>query len=398
LGSSPDVGLAPASRPAGSERESVPAAPTVNVTLRLLRVPVTTPRDATFFVAGNFNDWNPVDPRHRLDPVGDGTWAATVDVEPDTPLELKVTRGSWDTVEKGPHGEEVPNRFIVAAEKDLEVRLCPAAWRDQVLPLPDGHTLTGAITVIERFPAAELGGERRIWIYLPPGYEDNVRSYPVLYMHDGQNVFDSATSFAGEWQVDETLDRLWAEGRTSGIIVVAVDNAGPRRLDEYSPFRDRRLGKGGAGDAYLGFLVNTLKPHIDRSFRTRPEAAHTGIAGSSMGGLISLYASYRYPAVFGKVGALSPSLDFAHGALARLVRRVPRPAGVCIWLDMGGRESGLPREDRATVEMVVRFHRLLLERGFSPSETRLVLDGDGMHNEASWAKRFPEVVTWLFGE
>ena len=186
--------------------------------------------------------------------------------------------------------------------EDVAVRLTVAAWADQVAPMPPHHTLTGNVTIIEAFPAPELGGTRRLWLYLPPGYDTSDRRYPVLYMHDGQNLFDVATSFAGEWEVDESLDALVREGRLPGLIVVGIDNAGDARLDEYSPWRDRQLGKGGRGDAYAAFLIRTLKPHVDRTWRTLPDAAHTGIAGSSMGGLISLYAGLRHPEVFGRIG------------------------------------------------------------------------------------------------
>ncbi len=369
----------------------------VPVTFTLRRVPDGTPPGSAFFVAGTFNEWHPADPAFRLLPGRDGNLATTVWVEPGSIAELKVTRGSWESVEKGPRGQETPNRFVVVPDEGRTVPLAPAAWRDQAPPPPPGPARTGTVEVIHDFPGGQLSAARRIWVYLPPGYQDGASRFPVLYMHDGQNVFETATSFAGEWQVDESLDRLCAEGSTSGLIVVAIDNAGSRRLDEYSPFRDARLDKGGAGDAYLSFLVHAVKPFIDRSFRTRPEAASTGVAGSSMGGLISLYAAYRYPSVFSKVAALSPSVDFAHFALARLARRTPAPQGLHVWLDIGGRESGEPREDRAAVEMVVRFHQLLLDRGFAAARTRLVVDPEGAHNEAAWAKRFPEVVTWLFG-
>lgn len=386
-------GTAPARGPAAA---GTPVEALVTITLRVLRVPDTTPTGAALFLAGDHNGWDPADPASRLVPAGDGTWLGRVRGVPDTTLELKITRGSWDTVEKGPRGEELLNRFVAMPSTDSCISLRVASWRDQVPPRVELLPPRGTITVLDHFAAPSLGATRRIWVYLPPGYDHGTQRYPVLYMHDGQNVFDAATSFVGEWQVDEALDRLREEARLPGLIVVAVDNAGPGRLDEYSPFHDARLGKGGRGEAYVSFLVETLKPFIDNNFRTRRQREHTGVAGSSMGGLISLYAAFRHPETFSRVGALSPSLDFARGALGRFIRRTPRPDGMRIWLDMGGREGGQSREDRAMVDVAVRFHGLLLERGLSTAEVRLVVDPVGVHHELSWAKRFPEVATWLF--
>jgi predicted alpha/beta superfamily hydrolase len=176
-----------------------------------------------------------------------------------------------------------------------------------------GHQVSGTIRVAPAVHSPELGNRRDILVYLPPSYHEGEGRYPVIYMQDGQNLFDEATSYAGEWGVDETMEAL---GREEGLeaIIVGVPNMGIQRVDEYSPFRDRRLG-GGRGDDYLRFLTQTLKPQIDRDFRTLGGRKHTGILGSSLGGLISLYGFFRAPAVFGFAGVMSPSLWFAGGAI-----------------------------------------------------------------------------------
>lgn len=152
----------------------------------------------------------------------------------------------------------------------------------------------------------QLDRNRKIWLYLPPDYSTSTKNYPVLYMQDGQNLFDNATSFAGEWQVDETLNSLFAGG-DYGAIVVGIENGGGERLNEYSPWNNPSYG-GGLGDQYVAFLANTLKPYIDANYRTRPEPQFNALIGSSMGALISTYGATEFPNIFRKVGSLSPAV------------------------------------------------------------------------------------------
>jgi predicted alpha/beta superfamily hydrolase len=168
------------------------------------------------------------------------------------------------------------------------------------------HTVSKNVTVIDTaFFIPQLKRTRRVWIYLPESYNaSRLKKYPVLYMHDGQNVFDEATSFAGEWGVDEALDSLTE--KTKECIVVAVDNGGDKRMNEYNPYDHKKFGKG-EGDKYVDFLVKTLKPFIDKKYRTLKDRPNTFIAGSSMGGLISLYAVLKYPKIFGGAGVFSPA-------------------------------------------------------------------------------------------
>jgi metallo-beta-lactamase class B len=195
-------------------------------------------------------------------------------------IEFKFTLGSWETVEVDSAGGDVSNRsFTVPDSGPAEYTGAVLGWRDGTPPPPRAHSTTTSVTVLDTaFVMSQLGRPRRVWIYLPPGYAESHLRYPVLYMHDGQNVFDAATSFAGEWGVDESLDSLAVRG-DPGVIVVAVDHGGPRRMDEYSPWRNPTRG-GGEGDAYVDFLVKTLKPRVDRT-RTRADRVHAGVAGSA---------------------------------------------------------------------------------------------------------------------
>ena len=166
-----------------------------------------------------------------------------------------------------------------------------------------GHTVSGYLKIIEKFPVPQFDSIRRIWIYLPPNYDESQECYPGLYMHDGQNLFDQLTSYSGEWQIDKSLDQLFAQQQTRGAIVVGIDNGGESRFEEYIPKYQ--------GDKYLNFVVHTLKPFIDKNFRTLPDRDNTGTAGSSLGGLISLYMGLKRSDIFSKIAAFSPAMSFA---------------------------------------------------------------------------------------
>lgn len=260
----------------------------------------------------------------------------------------------------------------------------------QPRPRTAGPTVS---VVADSMPMPQLGRHRRIRLYLPPDYATSTRRYPVLYLQDGQNVFDDATSFAGEWGVDETLDSLHRAGH-GGVIVVAVDNHGAHRMDEYDPWRSRdpRLG-GGEGDAYLAFLARTLKPWVDARYRTRPEPASTAILGSSMGGLIALAGALRQPAVFGRAGVFSCACWVARDsilALARASGRLsPRPR---LWFVVGGEETrdDEPVHDQRAVVAALRA------AGWVPGRDYVAVEReDGRHQEWFWRREFAAAVTWL---
>jgi isoamylase len=246
--------------------------------------------------------------------------------------------------------------------------------------------VVGNIRRLAGIESPQLGNRRDVLVYLPPSYGSSGRHYPVLYMHDGQNLFDATTSFAGEWLVDETMERVSREGLEA--IVVAIPNSGRQRADEYSPFHDERVG-GGRGEDYLSFLIDTLKPRIDAEFRTRRERVATGIMGSSMGGLISLYALLRRPDTFGFAGAMSPSLWFGRGAMFGVANEVSQWDGR-LYLDTGTLEG------RGHVRQIREMVRLLRRRAIHPRrQLRYVEERGAHHNEAAWARRFEPALRWL---
>lgn len=355
------------------------------VTVRLRTLPSTTPPAATFFLAGNFNNWNPADPAFQLQRTNDGQ--QVVFQPPLGLLEFKITRGSWSTVEGDAQGRAIPNRQVNYQGQPLMLDLMIQNWEDLRQPA-FSSTASEHVKIIDpEFPIPQLGRKRRIWVYLPPGYANSTQRYPVLYMQDGQNLFDTATSFAGEWFVDETMTRISREMRQDAIIV-GIDNGSALRMNEYSPWKHPTMG-GGEGEAYARFLLETLKPYIDQHFRTLTGPAHTGIMGSSMGGLIAFYVAMAYPQVFGRAGVFSPSFWFAEEVFTFAQRQAPRAKGLKLYLLAGEQE---PPQMSANLK---RMAALLTANGFSKRRLHTKVTG-GAHNEAFWAREFQEAFLWLF--
>jgi predicted alpha/beta superfamily hydrolase len=283
-----------------------------------------------------------------------------------------------------------------------------AHWRDYagLYPGPE-HTITGTVKVGQGVYSPQLNNQRDLFVYLPPGYDHSETRYPVIYMHDGQNLFDAALSFSGEWQVDEALHRLSAEGIAA--IVVGIPNIDGLvtggRLDEYAPFSDPLLERGGKGDAYLAFIRETVKPLIDTDFRALPDRAHTGIMGSSMGGLISLYAFLKHPDVFGFAGIMSPAFWFGRGAIYPLVEQAAFTPGK-LYMDIGTDELRdiPPEHQRPGISSEVylndarRMNDLLIQKGYRPgADLRYVEDVGAIHHESAWARRLPDALRFLLG-
>lgn len=249
-------------------------------------------------------------------------------------------------------------------------------------------TATANVRVLAQpFMLQGLNRSRHVRLYLPPDYANSNKRYPVLYMHDGQNVFDAATAYAGEWGVDETLNQLSAEGWLD-LIVVAVDNGAQHRMSEYSGWNHPRYGVG-EGAQYIRFLSNTIKPYIDQHYRTLPGVEHTGIMGSSMGGLISHYALFNQPGVFSKAGIFSPSYWYAD-AVFRQTDISVLPANSRISLLVGGKEG------RDMVNNMQKMAALLRQQGFAASRLSVKTEAGAEHNEAFWRSEFSDAVLFLF--
>jgi len=253
----------------------------------------------------------------------------------------------------------------------------------------------GRIRLHPRFASRYLSTPRSLIVYLPPGYEGSDARYPVLYLQDGQNLFDPATAFAGrDWRAGATADDRICRGRVEPLIMAGIYNTGVRRISEYTPTRDPRLRKGGKAERYAQMLVREIKPFVDHEYRTRKSAAQTGVGGSSLGALVSLVAGLAYPKVFGKLALMSPSVWWDEHAILEVMRRRspgPRPR---VWLDAGTAEGNQPAK---VIEDARLMRDAFVGLGWQPGADLRYLEAAGAgHNEEAWGERFGEVLEYLF--
>ena len=274
-------------------------------------------------------------------------------------------------------------------------RISPHVTPPQVVT---GGTLTGDIRLHGGIQSQYLTHARDVWVYLPPGYEHVHERYPVLYMQDGNNCFDARTAFLGrEWGADEAAESLIRAHKVKPFIIVAVANT-PARLEEYTWVAGTVDGHnaGGEGQPYARFLVEELKPLIDRTYRTQPEPAHTAVMGSSLGGLISMYLGIHDAATFGRIGVVSPSIWWSNYALHRDVQAIP--STLTIWLDMGAHE-GDTDEQAGNLQHARLLKQQLVARGYHEGDTLGYFeDPQGSHDEPSWSRRLPAIFTFLIGK
>jgi predicted alpha/beta superfamily hydrolase len=271
--------------------------------------------------------------------------------------------------------------------------LKPAPRPDNDLSPAHGLDNNPRYLVLKQFQSRFLPDARDIEVYLPEAYiNDSARHFPVFYLHDGQNLFDDRTSYIPDhtWQAHTAADRLTRAGLIEPVILVGVNNTGLRRMAEYTPTRDPRLG-GGDGALYGRLLVEELKPCIDRAFRTLPDATHTALGGSSLGGLISLYLGFTYPGVFSRLAVISPSIWWNDRAILRTVTAGHARPNLRIWLDMGTAEGLRHLRDTDLL------HRRLLDRGWRDDiDLKYLRVPNGLHSETAWAARFDQVLQFLF--
>ena len=379
---------------AGSVAHAEPRVDGPRVTLSLrVQVPANTPSDASIAVAGDFQNWNYDDPRSLMARGPGGVYTGSIEVPAGTSVAFRFHRGSAATEEVRPDGSSVGARRL-RVERALTLDLRVAAWRDDAAP---ARTLAGDVT--EHSDPSVLDG-RRLWVYLPPDYHATKRSYPLLLLLDGQNVFDRTTSFAGEWEVDETCERLIAAGRVEPIVVVAIDNGGERRIDEYTPWPDATRG-GGKGEAHLQRLVEEVLPWIRDHYRVERAPERVGFGGSSLGGLMALHVAATRTDVFGRIASLSPSIGWAQERVLDRLRGVAPPAHARLWIDMGTAEYGQARDDDGDgvddlVAALRRAVEVLREAGWSADQLAVLEDEGARHHETAWAARFGRVLEFLF--
>lgn len=359
------------------------------LTIIIDSVPDYTPANDDIYLAGDLNSWNPSDSDFKLAKISESTWKIVLpEMDHGRVIQFKFTRGSWGTVEKGANGEEISDRHYTFGNGGA-INPIILNWADNG-GAGGGSTASVNVSIMDdSFHMPQFDRNRRIWIYLPPNYETTELNFPVLYMHDGQNLFDSQTSFAGEWEVDETLDELYDAG-VNVPIVIGIDNGGGQRVEEYTPWVNVE-GGGGKGSLYIDFIVETLKPFVDSNYRTLPDRNNTGIMGSSLGGLISYYGALKFQDVFSKSGIFSPSYwwsdtvwDFADAN--------PKLFEMMIYQMCGGLEGF------STVANMTKMDTYLQNAGFFANELNLKVVVGGQHNEQLWREGFGEAYQWLFSD
>ena len=353
------------------------------LTIRV-HAPAGTPDTATLFVSGNLpelGEWRP--DGLRMTKGDSAIWKARVTVTARAEIEFKITLGEW-TEEALYEAGKIPGNEHIDLRADTTIDLYPVAWKH--IDHESARGITGTVRFHRGFVPTSLKYARRITVWLPPSYDSALaRRYPVLYMHDGQNIIDPRTAFGGhEWHADEVADSLIRHGKMEEIIIVGISNS-PDRTLEYSDTTN--------GRAYASFVVDQLKPMIDSTYRTKSDRANTAVMGSSMGGLISFLFVWWHPEVFSKAACLSSAFRWDHDKILHQVdtaRELPRD--IKIYLDCG--TAGLEGELRPGFE---RMHQLLEAKGLIEGKTLTgFLDEGAEHTERAWANRLWRPLEFLF--
>ena len=269
----------------------------------------------------------------------------------------------------------------------------PIITDEPIPPVQASSSLKSRLRLHPQFTFRLMDEKRDFMVYLPPRYEaEPDRRYPVLYLQDGQNLFDPDTSFipGKYWRVGETADELIVGGAIEPLVIVGIYNTGRYRINEYTHVEDKRLG-GGRADAYGQMLVEELKPLVDHHYRTLPGIENCGLGGSSLGGLVSMYLALRYTWVFGKVAAMSPSVWWRNRAILKTVSQIKRKPDLRIWLDIGTDESQRALPDARALKTA------LVKRGWKLGEDLCYTEVEGgRHDEVAWAQRVAPMLTFLF--
>jgi len=352
--------------------------------VRLIITDVATRKDDDIYVSGNFNGWNPKDENYKLKPFAGNRKSIVIKDMAAGVYAFKFTRGGWEKVETTSDGRDISDR-VLEVKEDVSQEFSVLGWKDDYPEVPKRYTASPQVHILDTaFSIPQLNRKRRIWLYLPKGYATSSKTYPVLYMHDGQNLFNEQTAPFGEWGVDECLDTLQAKlGKE--CIVVGIDNGGTKRMNEYNPYDNTQYGKG-EGKQYMDFIVNTLKPFIETKYRVKKGPENTFIAGSSMGGLISFYAMVQYPNVFGAAGVFSPSFWIAPEIFAD-AEKLNTPTMPKFYMYVGKMETDnmVPNNDRM-VDLLQKKQIYSIRKVTNPL---------GRHNEKTWRQEFADFYKWL---
>jgi predicted alpha/beta superfamily hydrolase len=338
------------------------------------------------YISGNFNEWRTQDKNFMMEKIGDGLYHFKFnhDFQYPNPMLYKFTKGDWSEVEIDQYGNRTENR--VCNQKNGVHKEHVFKWRRNWLPFKPNF-LPQVKLISDEFEIPQLNKKRKIWALLPHDYDQTTDRYPVMYLQDAQNLFNEKAKY-GNWEIDKKL-AVMAEYNIGKIIIIAIEHAEKDRIKEYNVGKTV-LGMG-QGKQYIRFVTDTLKLFVDSNFRTKPDREHTGIGGSSMGGLVSIFSGLMYPEVYGKLMIFSPSLwvvpklniptDYDHGY-----------EDTKIYLYAGGDESA------TMIEHVKRFKKNMIKSEFVADKMKINLSikMEGKHNESYWSDEFPKAIEWLF--
>ena len=357
---------------------------TAQTTLIVEGIPDNTPPNDEIYISGDFEGWTGGQDAYRLEQVGEN-YAITFTKSEET-IHFKFTKGSWDSVELDNDSQELDNRNLTLSNENDTVRVAIAKWADYSSKISTASANVHLLA--EAFDMSPLDKKRRVWIYLPKSYHTSAKKYPVVYMQDGQNLFDQILSYSGEWEVDETLDKL-GDNKELELIIVGIDHGDAERIDEYSPWEITDYPSKLQGDAYVQFIVKTLKPFVDKNYRTLNNRNNTGIMGSSLGGLISYYAALQYPETFGKAGVFSPSFEIVKMS-SDFARDHSNISSTKIYFMAGDRESGHMVDEMGNMILI------MTSSGFPEKNIKSEVVKEGEHNEQLWREQFEAAIKWLF--
>ena len=339
------------------------------------------------FITGNFNGWNPRDARFEMAQTGQNTYTLNIDdalLPAET--EYKFTRGGWENVEIDRHGNITPNRKVKKISREVKDEV--ERWRTNWGPFKKEFFPKVEI-ISDKFYIPQLNKTRKIWALLPYSYHETDISYPVLYLHDAQNLFNEGSEF-GNWEIDKKMSILAEYGR-GDVIIIAIENGSEDRIREYV-LDYNSITENAEGKKYIRFLADTLKPYVDSVYRTKPEREFTGIGGSSLGGLISIYSGFLYPEVYSKLMIFSPSL-WVNPEYNFPQMNFKNPYSIKVYL-YGGEKEGSEMTER-----IRKFTETM--KGWENTaslqfEFKISISPEGKHQEFYWSREFPRAVEWLY--
>lgn len=343
--------------------------------------------ERNIYITGNFNSWNPRDEKYKLNLINARDYYIEIGDEflPDS-IEYKFTKGGWENVELDRYGNITPNRKISkskAKTSDLveKWRLNWGPFKKEFFPIVE--------VISEAFYIPQLDRHRKVWALLPYDYYISDKNYPVLYLQDAQNLFNEGSDY-GNWEIDKKLSLLTEYGR-GDIIIIAIEHGSEDRIKEYI-FDNDHVANGSEGKKYIRFITDTLKPFVDENYRTKKDRENTGIGGSSLGALISIYSGFLYPEVYSKLLIFSPSLWVEPNNNFPMMN-FRTPFTMKIYLYGGGKEGS---------KMVKRIHifeeylKQWEKKNLFDFEFRTSINPEGTHNEFYWSQEFPRAIEWLY--